>query len=95
MPKIKYYFNTHSLKYEKVVVSIRRRALQVVGFLATAVVFGAIIMTFSYSYFESPREKQLEREMSEMELQYDILNGRLDQVTAVIGDLQRRDDDIY
>lgn len=95
MPKVKYYFNTHSLKYEKVVVSIRRRVFQVIGFLATAVVFGAVIMTFSYSYFESPREKQMERELSEMEFQYDILNKRLDQVTAVIHDLQRRDDDIY
>ena len=95
MPKVKYYFNTHSLKYEKVVVSIRKRVFQIFGWLATAIVFGAIIMTFSYSYFESPREKQLERELSEMELQYEFLNNRLDQVTAVISDLQRRDDDIY
>lgn len=95
MPKVKYYFNTHSLKYEKVVVSIRKRVFRIFGWLATAIVFGAIIMTFSYSYFESPREKQLERELSEMELQYDFLNKRLEQVTAVISDLQRRDDDIY
>ena len=95
MPKVKYYFNTHSLKYEKVVVSIRKRVFQIFGFLATAIVFGALIMTFAYSYFESPREKQLERELSEMELQYELLNNRLDQVSAVITDLQRRDDDIY
>ncbi len=95
MPKIKYYFNTNSLKYEKVVVSFGKRLLRVLAFLATAVVFGALIMVFSYSYFDSPREKQLLREVEAMTLQYEILDQRLDQTNIVLKDLQERDDNIY
>ncbi len=95
MPKVKYHFNTHSLTYEKVVISVWKRIWRVLAFLGAAVVFGAVIMLISYSYFDSPKEKQLRREISELTLQYDILNQRLDQVSDVMKDLEQRDDDIY
>ncbi len=95
MPKVKYHFNIHSLKYEKVVVSIWKRIGRVLGFLATAIVFAAVILFFAYNYLDSPKEKQLKREISQLQLQYDLLNDRLSQVNAVIGDLQDRDDNIY
>ncbi len=95
MPKVKYHFDTHSLKYEKVVVSIRKRVWRVLGFLATAVVFASVIMFFAYTYFDSPKEKQLKREISQLKLQYDLINSRLDQVNSVVEDLHERDDNIY
>ncbi len=95
MPKAKYYFNTSSLKYEKVVVSIGKKLLRVLGFLATAVVFSVLIVIVAYSYLDSPKEKQLRREVSELTLQYDILEQRFEQATSVLRDLQRRDDNIY
>jgi len=95
MPKAKYYFNTSSLKYEKVVVSIGKKLLRVLGFLATAVVFSVLIVIVAYSYLDSPKEKQLRREVSELTLQYDILEQRFGQATSVLRDLQRRDDNIY
>ena len=95
MPKVKYYFNTHSLKYEKVVVSVKNRVISILAFLATAVVFGSCIMLISYSYFQSPREKMLKRELSEMSLQFELIQQRLEQVSAVVSDLEQRDDDIY
>lgn len=95
MPKAKYYFNTSSLKYEKVVVSIRKKLLRVLGFLATAVVFSVIIVVIAYSYLDSPKEKQLIRELNELTLQYELLEQRFSQATNVLRDLQRRDDNIY
>ena len=95
MPKVKYYFNKHSLKYEKVVISIWKRLFRVLGFLAAAVVFATVIIFFAYTYLDSPKEKQLKREISQLQLQYDFLNKRLNQVKGVITDLQERDDNIY
>lgn len=95
MPKVKYHFNTHSLKYEKVVVSLWKRLWRALGFIATAVVFAAVIIFFAYTYFDSPKEKQLKREISQLKLQYEFLNKRLNQVNAVISDLSERDDNIY
>lgn len=95
MPKAKYYFNTSSLKYEKVVISIRKRLLSVIGFLSTAVVFSVIIVLIAYSYLDSPKEKQLRREVNELNLQYEILEQRFGLATKVLRDIERRDDNIY
>ncbi len=95
MPKVKYYFNTHSLKYEKVVTSLWKKFLRLFTFLAVASVFASVIVFFAYTYFDSPKEKQLKREISELSLQYDVISQRLDNVLGVLADLQGRDDNIY
>jgi len=95
MPKAKYYFNTTSLKYEKVVVSWGKKLLRALGFLATAIVFSVIIVAIAYSYLDSPKEKQLKREISQLTLQYDIMRQRFEQSLLVLQDLEQRDDDIY
>jgi murein DD-endopeptidase MepM/ murein hydrolase activator NlpD len=95
MPKAKYYFNTTSLKYEKVVVSWGKKLLRVLGFVATAIVFSVIIVAIAYSYLDSPKEKQLKREISQLHLQYDLMQQRFDQTMLVLQDLEQRDDDIY
>ena len=95
MPKAKYYFNTHSLKYERVIVPLRKQVLRVAGFLASAMVFSTVIVLIAYSYLDSPKEKQLKREISQLELQYEILQERMDEASLVLADLQNRDDNIY
>lgn len=95
MAKTKYYFNSQSLKYEKVRLSIRIKVLKAMGFISTALVFSFVIIAFAYTFLDSPKEKQLKREISQLSLQYEILQGKLKQVTAVAEDLQERDDNIY
>ena len=95
MSKVKFSFNTKSLKYEKVEPNFRDRIVRLVWFLATGLVFASITMVFAYSYFSSPKEKRLQRELDEMHLQYDYLNKRLDQISEVMGGMQDRDDNIY
>jgi murein DD-endopeptidase MepM/ murein hydrolase activator NlpD len=95
MPKIKYYFNTHSLKYERVIVSWKKRMWRILGFLSTASVFATVIMLIAYNFFNSPKEKQLKRALEESTLQLEILKQRTDQVEAVLHDIQDRDNTIY
>jgi hypothetical protein len=95
MPKIKYYFNTHSLKYERVIISWKKRMWRILGFLSTAVVFASVIVLIAYNFFNSPKEKQLKRELEETALQLEILKQRADQVEAVLHDIQDRDNTIY
>jgi murein DD-endopeptidase MepM/ murein hydrolase activator NlpD len=95
MPKAKYHFNTDSLRFEKVVVSFRKRFLRVAGLLLTALVFGTIVMLFAYNFLDSPKEKQLRRELNDMTLQYEIIQQRMELANAVLSDLQKRDDQIY
>ena len=95
MAKTKYYFNSQTLKYEKVKLSWGVRILKGLGFLSTALVFSFVIIAFAYTFLDSPKEKQLKREIGALNLQYNILKGRLKQMDVVMGDLQQRDDNIY
>ena len=42
MKKIKYYYNTHTLRYEKVETPLRVKLLRVFGFIAAALVTGIV-----------------------------------------------------
>ena len=95
MSKIKYKFNTKSLTYEKDTVPLRRRIWQVLSYLATGLVFATITIALAYKYLDSPKEKQLQREISELTLQYDLLNNRMTEVSEVLQDVQDRDNNIY
>ncbi|HYV95248.1 MAG TPA: peptidoglycan DD-metalloendopeptidase family protein [Chitinophagales bacterium] len=95
MKKVKYYYNTLTLRYEKYEMALRTRVLRAIGFISAVLVFSFIIVVIAYSYLDSPKEKALKREISELQLQYDNLNQQLDQMQNVMGDLQDRDDNIY
>lgn len=95
MSKIKFYFNTKSLTYEKVQVKFWDRFKRFLGFLITGLAFASVTMFFAYRYFDSPKEKQLKREIEGLKYQYDILDGRLNQMNLVLADLQNRDDNVY
>lgn len=95
MPKAKYYLNTQSLKYEKVVIPFRKKFFRLFGWFATAGVFSVLVVLIAYSYLDSPKEKQLKREISDLALQYEILQRRVDQADAVLNELESNDDNIY
>jgi murein DD-endopeptidase MepM/ murein hydrolase activator NlpD len=95
MSKVNYKFNTKSLTYEKVTVPIKQRLLQILSYLATGIVFATLTILVAYKYLDSPKEKQLRREISELSLQYEILNEKMDNVTSVLSDIEDRDNNIY
>lgn len=95
MAKIKYQFNTKSLKIEQVQVTMKDRLKRLLSALAFGLVFGGAGLVILYNVFASPREKALQREVEQYKLQYKMLNDRLDQIQVVLNDLQDRDDNIY
>ncbi|MCK6650373.1 MAG: M23 family metallopeptidase [Bacteroidia bacterium] len=95
MSKIKYKFNTKSLTYEKVTVPIRKRIWQALSYLAIGLVFATITILLAYEYLDSPKEKQLQREIAELTLQYELLNTRMSEAIEVLDDIQDRDNNIY
>lgn len=95
MPKVKYHFNTSTLKYEKVVVGWKKRLLRITGWLSSAVVFGVVTMVFAYNLFDSPKEKQLRRQLEENSYQLELLKQRTEQAEAVLRDIEERDNTIY
>lgn len=95
MPKVKYHFNTQTLKYERVVVGIRHRLLTIGFYLLTAIVFSFFtILVYPY-FFDSPQEKELKRKLENTNIELQVLKQRSRQMQMVLHDLQERDNTIY
>jgi murein DD-endopeptidase MepM/ murein hydrolase activator NlpD len=56
---------------------------------------GFLIYVTAARLIDSPKEKLLKKENSQLKSQYQLLDSRMDQVTKVLADIQRRDDEIY
>jgi murein DD-endopeptidase MepM/ murein hydrolase activator NlpD len=95
MGKIKYKFNPDSLSYYKVESSFRQKALKGLAYFFVFLVNASIgYMLYSIA-FDSPKEKGLKRQISELSLNIELFNKQLDNIESVLTDMQQRDDNIY
>jgi len=95
MGKNLYYFNDKSLQYERVKPTIKNKVLRVLSVVLSGIVFSSVVIFIAYSFFNSPKELMLKREIKQYELQYSIMQERLERLEQVAENLQDRDDNIY
>ena len=95
MAKVKYYYDPKTLSYRKIEKGPVQRLRNTGLFLASSALMGLIFYFVADSFIDSPKEKRLRREVENMKIQYQILNDRMDKVSAVLSDLEERDDNIY
>lgn len=97
MSKVKYYYDTETLSYRKIEPKKGKAFGIVVLFvLSVMLVSVALLITYlSIPDLETPKEKAYKRELQHMELQFESLNRKMNQVTEVLHNLEDRDDNIY
>jgi murein DD-endopeptidase MepM/ murein hydrolase activator NlpD len=95
MKKVKYYYNTHTLRYEKLDTPLRVRLLQFIGFLAASIVTGAIIFAITFRYIDSPKEKYLRQQNEDMANNYSVFMERLKQLELQMAEIENRDNNVY
>lgn len=95
MKKIKYYYNTHTLRYEKLEVPLRVKLLRVFAFIATALVTSVIISYFAFQFVGSPGEKLLRADNERLRDRYQQLNGRVRNLQQQMAELEARDNEVY
>lgn len=95
MKKVKYYYNTHTLRYEKLEVPLRVKLLRVLGFLAAAIVTAFIIVAIAFQYLDSPKEKMLRAENEAMKDDYELLDKQIRELNTRLRELETRDNEVY
>ena len=95
MRKIKYYYNTHTLRFEKLETPLRVRLLQVFGFIAASIVTGIIIFAIAFQYIDSPKEKILRQQNEDLKEGYAVIEERLKQLELKMGEITNRDNTVY
>lgn len=95
MGKLKYKFNPDSLSYDRVESSLRQKALRVLAFFFVFLINASIGYLIYSVVFDSPKEKGLKRQISELNLNIELFQKQLDDIESVLSDMQQRDDNIY
>lgn len=97
MAKVKYYYDSETLSYRKIVPKKGRRlAFILMGILATFLA-GFILLLFflNLPQIQTPKEKSLARELDNLKLQYRVLNKKMNQSQEVLAGIEERDNNIY
>jgi len=95
MKKIKYYYNTNTLRYEKLEVPLRVKLLRIFGFIAAALVTAALISYFAFQFVGSPNEKLLQLQNERLKDRYTSLNEKAKGLAKQMEELEKRDNSVY
>jgi murein DD-endopeptidase MepM/ murein hydrolase activator NlpD len=95
MIKHKYRFNPNTLLYERVRYSLKQRLYKGFPFYASVIMFALLIMFFSHDFFESPKLKILNKEQTQLQLQFELLNDEINRMNEKLNDIVYNDDHIY
>jgi len=94
MKKVKYYYNTNTLRYEKLVVPFRVKLLRVMGFIASALVTALIIVSIAFKFIDSPKEKIMRLQYNNVLEDYGTLNQKVKAMQQQMADLEKRDNQV-
>jgi murein DD-endopeptidase MepM/ murein hydrolase activator NlpD len=95
MAKVKYYYDQETLSYRKV----ERRRRKIVGsvtlFAFCSCLVGFLLYLFAGQIYDSPELRTVKRDKRFVELQLENMEQEIDQLTAIIADVEDRDNSIY
>ena len=95
MAKVKYYYDADTLSYRKIDVKksdyYKKTVFGVLAVLLTAFI-GFIIFS---QFIMSPNERAINRENKNLQLNLDLFSKRIAESSAVLNQLQERDNNIY
>lgn len=95
MSKVQYRLNTSSLAVERVRKTFWDWLKVAMRYALAGLIFSVIVLFVGFTFFESPKERMLRREVEQFRVQYEIISDRLDMLSSVLDDIQERDDHIY
>jgi murein DD-endopeptidase MepM/ murein hydrolase activator NlpD len=95
MSKVKYYYDSETLSYKEVKRSKKTTLKYVSLFIISSGCFALLFVIIGGLYFQSPKEKSLERELTNLLFQYDILTKKIDNAYQVLENVEQRDNNLY
>ncbi len=95
MAKVKYYYDSDTLSYQKVKIKKRQKLRRFLLTIMAAFIFMILGFVVFTPVFESPKEKELKRELEFVKLNEELHNKKIVQLDKILKELQVRDNNIY
>ncbi len=97
MSKVKYYYDSETLSYQKIEKKKGRKlkifALSLLGMFLSG--FLLLLVYINLPSVQTPKELSLQRELNNMQLQFELLNKKIEQAQAVLAEVEDRDNNLY
>ncbi len=97
MSKFKYYYDSETLSYRKIEKKKGRKlkifALSLLGMFLSG--FLLLLVYINLPSVQTPKELSLQRELNNMQLQFELLNKKMNQAQAVLAEVEDRDNNLY
>jgi len=97
MSQVKYYYDQDTLSYRKIEPTKGKKARNIVLFLLSSVLFAFLGLTLllNTNLFRTPKELTQARELKNFELQYQLMNRKMNQMEKVLENIAERDNTLY
>ncbi|MGV8946523.1 MAG: M23 family metallopeptidase [Lutibacter sp.] len=95
MAKVKYYYDSDSLSYQKIRIKKRDKFKRLLLTIVSAFVFMIVGFVAFTAILESPKEKELKRQLEFVKLNEELHAKKIVQISEVLADIQDRDNNIY
>ncbi len=95
MAKVKYYYDSDTLSYKKIKSKISDILKRISLALVSAIMFMILGYFLLTQFFDSPKEKELYRELEFVKLNEQLHSKKIAQLEKVLIDIQERDNNIY
>lgn len=95
MPKDQYRFNPDTISFEKVDDNHKKKMMSVVVIFATAATVGLLFFLFLSLFTDSPKERMLKMENETLKINYKQLENKVNNISKVVEDIEKRDDNLY
>lgn len=97
MSKVKYYYDSETLSYRKIErkKGLRTRIVifSILGMLLSG--FLLLVLYLNLPMVRTPKELALQRELDNMQLQFELLNKKITQAQIVLSEIEERDNTLY
>ena len=95
MKKIKYFYNTNTLRYEKLVTPFRVKLLRIFGFISAFLVTAGMVIWVYTKFIPKPQDNATQQRYRMMKDDYNNLAAKLKTVQDQMAELEKRDNDVY
>ncbi len=95
MKKIKYFYNTNTLRYEKLVTPFRVKLLRLFGFISAFLVTAALVIWVYTRFIPKPTDNATQQRYKMLQEDYRTLSSKLQALEKEMDELEKRDNDVY
>lgn len=95
MSKVKYYYDSETLSYQKIKPKKKTKIINLILMILGAFLFMLIGFVVLTPIFQSPKERELKRELEFVKLNEELHNKRIKQLEKIVKEIQDRDNNIY